>query len=183
MTLAVTGGQGVGKTTFCKALACDLQARTSLPVDILPSIGEGLKRQGIPYGSAATSSSVLAIYAAHLERQRLAPSSGIIILDRCAVDALCYVRALGLNSAAEINLLVETSLMMARSIDFIFHLEMSGIFIETAATHETPELRKRVADLFPAALSELGRPYQSMYAASEYAINEALLAIDPIIAP
>ncbi len=177
LKIGVTGGQGVGKSTFCAKLHKALSARTSTPVSILPSIGEGLKRQGISYGSAASAESVLAIYTAHLERMRASSGIGIEILDRCAVDALCYTRALALNSATEQHLLTELSHLMAAQLDLVIYLRMEGIFTKSAATHETDELRRGVAAQFDQALSDLGRPFHSIYAADENEFSEVLAHI------
>lgn len=177
LKIGITGAQGVGKSTFCEELATALREHMDAPTSILPSIGEGLRRQGISYGSAATAESVLAIYAAHLERAREAPISGIQLLDRCAVDALCYTRALGLNSAAEIRLLTEVSHAMAADLDFVVHLTMDGIFADSTASHETPELRRRVAAEFDKALADLSRPHCSIYAAAPGAVAQVVSEI------
>lgn len=177
LTIGITGAQGVGKSTFCEKLATALRQHMAAPISILPSIGEGLRRQGISYGSAATAESVLAIYAAHLERGREAPAGGIQLLDRCAVDALCYTRALGLNSAAEVRLLTEVSHAMAAELDFVVHLTMDGIFADSTASHETPELRRSVALEFEKALADLSRPHCSLYAAAPDAVAQAVSEI------
>ena len=177
LKIGVTGGQGVGKSTFCASLAKALSLRTLEPVTILPSIGEGLKRQGIPYGSAASAESILAIYAAHLERMRRSSNGGIEILDRCAVDALCYTRALALNSTVEVSLLTELSHLMAGQLDLVVHLRMEGIFENSAATHETDELRRGVADQFGQALIDLKRPFHSIYAADDAQLSEVVATV------
>jgi len=167
VTIGITGAQGVGKSTFCQALAGVFTNTGLMSVHVLPSIGDSLKEQGVAFGSSATAESVLAIYSAHMHRERMAPKEGIILMDRCAADALCYTRALQLNSALEVSLLTEASHMMAKGLDLIVHLERRGIFEESSATHETPELRRRVAGLFPSVLEELGRPYRSIYSADK----------------
>lgn len=175
----MTGAQGVGKSTFCNTLAREL--KEACEVHVLPSIGEGLKKRGIPFGSAATSASVLAIYCAHLERERMSPQQGLIILDRCAADALCYTRSLAVNSDIEIGLLTETSHLMAKDLDLIIHLEMTGIFENSAATHESENLRSSVAANFPIVLKELASPFRSINAADEFAVRAVCDEIREII--
>lgn len=172
LKLGITGGQGVGKSTFCAQLSKQLEEHGLGPVHFVPSVGDLLKRSGTPFGSEATSSSVLAIYAVHIERERLCPNDGIILMDRCAADALAYTYALALNSEVEVRLLRGLSYILAKDIDLIVHLEMTGIFDEKGLPHETPELRRLVAEQFSMVLRELERPSLSLNAASPTAFAE-----------
>lgn len=66
---------------------------------------------------------------------------------------------------------------MAASLDFVVHLTMTGIFADSSASHETPELRRRVAAEFDQALIDLSRPYRSVYAANDEVVAQIAAAI------
>lgn len=153
--MGVTGGQGVGKSTFADGLRSWLVDARRANVTLVGGLGDSLRASGVPFGSAADARSVAAIYSAHLERE-LALPEGIVILDRCCVDALCYVRALGVTDPSLDALYGMVSRTMARRLALAIHLEMTGIFSATVARHETPELRRAVADNVGRVIAELG---------------------------
>jgi predicted ATPase len=152
--VGITGGQGVGKSTFAAGLQSWLADASRADVTLVAGLGARLQASGVPFGSAADARSVAAIYCAHLERE-LALPVGIVILDRCCVDALCYVRALRVTDPSLDALYRMISRAMARRLALAIHLEMTGIFSTTEARHETPELRRAVADDVCRVIAEL----------------------------
>ena len=127
--VGITGAQGVGKSTFSRALRDALPAFCDTKIDLIDGLGQSVRELGIPVGSDSSAKSIAAIYIAHLRRQRLAPN-GIIILDRCAVDALAYVQCLNITSPVVTALYREVSALMLKELDLAVHLEMTGIFEE-----------------------------------------------------
>ena len=152
--VGITGGQGVGKSTFAAGLRAWLTDAGQTDVTLVGGLGDRLRASGIPFGSAANAHSIAAIYCAHLERE-LALPVGIVILDRCCVDALCYVRALRVTDKSLDALYGMISRVMARRLALVIHLEMTGIFSTTNACHETPELRSAVAEDIGRVIAEL----------------------------
>ena len=147
---------------------------------LLGGLGDRLKELGIPFGNAATADSVAAIYAAHLERELAAPN-GIVLLDRCGVDALAYVRCLSVNSSQELALYTALSATMCRSLDMVIHLKMEGIFTATNATHESEVLRPCVAREIARLIPTLPSPSISVYAADDKAIGTVMSGLLDIL--
>jgi len=175
-TVGITGAQGVGKTTFCNALAATLMAKTTAQVHLSPSIGGRLKELGIPLGSSASADSVAAVYRAHIDRN-LERNPGIVLFDRCAVDALAYVRALRVTSDAQTDMYERLTALLVRHLHLVIHLEMRGIFRTQHASHETTSLRADIAQLVPLIISELDLPSITIYAADTDAVEHAAAGI------
>lgn len=175
--LGITGAQGVGKSTFCRSLHAALSERINFTsVSVLEGLGDSLKASGIALGSAADDQSVAAVYCAHLYRELNAPP-GVHILDRCAIDALAYVRCLNVTSEIMSKLYAHISATMAKRLKFVVHLEMTGRFEGTDATHETPALRQRVAREIPLIIAQLKIDHVQMNASDEPSIQLAADAI------
>lgn len=175
--IGVTGAQGVGKSTFSKRLTELMTYDSSAPVRLIPStLSAEMARLGFTFGSFASSESVLAIYSYHLKRGReCAP--GVSVLDRCVVDALAYVRCLKVTSNIETALLEDVSRLLFESLDFVVHLEMSGIFKISDATHENQQLREDVSRSIIQILSERHIPYITVDASDTNALKKVREAI------
>lgn len=169
LVVAITGAQGVGKSKFCEKLAGRL-AEFQVTANCISGLGDSIRAMGIKVGSASTTDTIAAIYTAHLERERAA-TLGVSILDRCTVDALAYVRALGLNTEIENKLYKEISLYSSGRLALVVHLELRGLFLSTGKDHETPELRAEVARLLPGIIKELGVPSLSVLATDSRAVE------------
>lgn len=174
--VGVTGAQGVGKSTFCRKLAAELPNRSNCQVALSAGLGDHLRTMGISLGSASDKDTIAAVFAAHLDRERVA-SGGIVILDRCVADALTYTRCLDLNSVMERHLYESIATMSAARLALIVHLSLSPFFAVTHATHETTDLRQRIAEGLPSVLRDLGRPTLDLNAAAPDAIECAIAAI------
>lgn len=166
----------MGKSTFCERLLGCLNCRTNLPATVMRGLGMELKKRGIPYGSAATPDGIAAAYSIHIRRELDAPT-GIVILDRCIVDALAYVRSLALTSPLQTALYEDVSFARAQSLRLVIHLEMTGRFLTTTATHEAAELRTQVAREIPPILVQLNLRHLSLNAAEDNAVERAASAI------
>ncbi|WP_017958719.1 AAA family ATPase [Rhizobium leguminosarum] len=170
--VGVTGAQGVGKSTFCTRLADELTRISAVQVTLLNGLGEDIRRKGITVGSAARADAVAAIYCAHLARARAA-SNGIFIFDRCAVDALAYVRVLKNTGQVYARLYEEISWLMATQLDYVIHLQKQGIFEPINVTHETKEFRDEIAVEIPKIISDFNLKAAHVYAAEPGAVSEA----------
>ncbi|MCA0338868.1 MAG: AAA family ATPase [Proteobacteria bacterium] len=176
MFVAVTGAQGVGKSTFCEKLRSLTAESISEPVVLLAGLGEQIRSQGLIVGTNANDEAVAAIYAAHLFRERTAPK-GIVILDRCAVDASAYVRALTSLPEAHRKMYNEISWLMSRRLSYVVHLKMTGIFEPIKVHHETEDFRKAVAREIPLIIEEYNLHADELYAADEPSLNVAVKKI------
>ncbi|MCO7727050.1 ATP-binding protein [Brucella intermedia] len=174
--VAVTGAQGVGKSTFCERLRLEVENLIGEPVALLAGLGEQVRSQGIVVGSEATEAGVAAIYAAHMLRERNAPP-GIVILDRCAVDAAAYVRGLPSIPWAHRALYHETSWLMSRRLSYVAHLTRTGIFAPTQVVHETEDFRSTIAQSIPGIIQEFGLFSDDLYAADQDAVPVAVSKI------
>lgn len=177
MLIGVTGAHGVGKTTFCGHLFTALSQAGRTNVQVLGGLGDRVKAMGLPVGSNATSDSVAAIFAAHLQREREAPY-GVVIMDRCLVDALAYVRVLGVTSSAQSKMYEELVRSQVGSLNLLIHLELSETFENTGAPHESYEHRVSVAEAIPSIIHELQLPALSLDAGRHDAISIAVSRIN-----
>ena len=66
--IAVTGAQGVGKSTFCENLLLAIRQSLSCETHLMAGLGTRLADMGVPLGSQSTSSTIPAVFAAHLEK-------------------------------------------------------------------------------------------------------------------
>jgi hypothetical protein len=178
--VAVTGAQGVGKTQFCERLV-DRLSEIEIAVTHLKGLGDAVRDKGIPVGSDATTDSVAAVYTSHLERERTAVGD-VILLERCGIDALAYVRSLAVNTPLEIELYEEISRNLGDTLDLAIHLRLEGIFADKGKPHESPELRARVAEMIPSILAEFRISTLSLCATETDAIDRSVEAICKAIA-
>src|ERR1019366_1837045 len=118
---AITGAQGVGKTTLARAIFETCRARTSVTCELLKGIGQRAKDSGHPLGSDATTATIYAFAAEHLRRERKCTAE-LIIQDRCLLDLLAYVRVLDVLDQAALEMLQEVALTSLASIDVIFYV-------------------------------------------------------------
>jgi predicted ATPase len=152
--VGVTGAQGVGKSTFCSALADRLNQRDGLPCTVLAGLGAAVKERGYVLGSGANQEGVLAVMGAHLTRQRLAPD-GIVVLDRCPIDMLAYVRTLNLDNGPLLELATEIAHLFVSEATTIIYLQISDLFVRSPAGHETNEFRLGIDRSISEVLSDL----------------------------
>lgn len=172
--IAVTGAQGVGKSTFCERLKLRLaQGRSQEPL-LINGLGDKIRSMGVPLGAASNPETIFAIFHEHLRREReIAATTEIVILDRCVIDALAYVRILDVTTQIQSDLFEELTKLASGRINLIFHLQLTDTFSVTSATHETPSIRAGIAELLPSILKELTVPYISLDASSDGAIDLA----------
>lgn len=174
--IAVTGAQGVGKSTFCRKLSEALTlSSTDIPVYLLDGLGQSVRSRGYDVGSLATAAGVGAVMEAHAARQRSMPI-GYVVADRCGVDALAYVRHLGVLSKHEIETYEEQARVLIAPISLALHLITSQTFAVGAA-HETPELRAAVGAEIPLIIADFSLAVLSLDAAAPDSLARALDAI------
>lgn len=153
--IAVTGAQGVGKSTFCLELQAKLAGLIDREVALLDGLGGRIAELGIPLGSTSEPRTIAAVFTAHLERESDAPT-GLVILDRCVVDALAYTRTLAVSSEVELRLFEQVAALAAKNLRLVIHLQLSPFFSDKGGAHETSELRGSVSARIPGILEELG---------------------------
>lgn len=175
--VAVTGAQGVGKSTFCRNLHGKLAGAGVGEVALLDGLGDRIKGLGIPLGSASTPDTIAAVFTAHLEREAIAQSD-MVVLDRCVVDALAYTRSLGVSSELELRLYEQVTALSARRLGFVVHLGLSPFFEQRgAARHESPALRRAMAGEIPSIIDRLSLDHLTLDASTEQAIADAAQAV------
>lgn len=175
--VGVTGAQGVGKSRYCRKLLSAVAAEfPGARVELLSGLGDRVRARGISVGSASDRSTIAAVFGAHLERERNA-NADIVVLDRCVVDAIAYVRALGVTERSESDLYEQVSWLMSRRLDFVVHLKLSDAFIGTGGSHETVALRKENASLIPQIIDEYSLPNIAIDAMQDADVQEAFSRI------
>ncbi len=174
--VAVTGAQGVGKSTFCRRLVDELRDKHLINLSLQSGLGDSVRAKGVPVGASSTSETIFAIFHEHLRRERMADAL-LVVLDRCIVDALAYTRVLNLTTAEQLLALEEIACLAATRLDLVIELQISAAFANTTATHETPEMRAEVALKIPAIIAELGLRSIVLDASQPTAIEAAVAEI------
>lgn len=179
--IGVTGAHGVGKTTLSARLAELLKGTKSGHALLLNGLGDAVRARGIEVGSSATDDGIAAIFAAHLNRERCAPS-GIILLDRCAIDAIAYARYLTEKGSLRASLYEEIGQYQASHLSGIIHCSLSPFFKDKGKSHETLELREFVAQTVEGLVLQSSAPSITLDASQEDAPNAAMAFLDKIAA-
>lgn len=176
--VAVTGAQGVGKSTFCNALR-DALAAQGHRVTLLAGLGAALSAQGFVMGKMADERAVAAVAREHLRREREAPE-GIVILDRCLIDMLAYVRTLGVTPPPLSDVYEELVKAVTPRLKLLVFLEKSEAFEVSSAQHEDVVFRDRIDREIQAVLSELPLQILSLDAADSRSLSRAITAVNAI---
>lgn len=176
--VAVTGAQGVGKSTFCSAVLASLRA-SDRQVHLISGLGEKLTAQGYRLGKSADEAAVAAVVLEHLTRERTAPP-GIVILDRCLIDMLAYVRTLKVTHPPLLDVYEEIVRTLAPKIRLVLFLEMSEQFRVSSAEHEDAEFRSAIDAEVKSIISQLGMNTLSLDAADGMAVGVAVSAISGV---
>jgi len=174
--VAVTGAQGVGKSTFCHEVVKRLRENGRVDVHLLDGLGETVKAMGVPLGSAATPETIFAVWATHLEREHFA-GEGLTILDRCVIDALAYTRVLAVSTPLQMRMLEKTAVLASQSLGLVIHLRLSSFFEGQGGVHETSDHRRNVASEIQLILDQLHLPRINLDADDDKAIDAAVRAI------
>ena len=176
--VAVTGAQGVGKSTFCNALR-DALAEQGHRVTLLAGLGAALTAQGFIMGKKADERAVAAVVREHLRREREAPE-GIVILDRCLIDMLAYVRTLGVTPPPLSDVYEELVKAVAPRVKLVVLLEKSEAFEVSNAQHEDVVFRDQIDREIQAVLSGLPLQVLSLDAADSTSLDRAIIAVNAI---
>ncbi|RYG99136.1 MAG: hypothetical protein EON58_04985 [Alphaproteobacteria bacterium] len=170
--LAVTGAQGVGKSTLCEALSKELAA-AGYAVERTTQLGPLLHADGVKLGSQSNSATIPAVFNAHVERElTYACSESLILYDRCAADALAYTRTLNVSSTDTKVICEGLTKSLLNRINLIVSLQLSAAFAAKGGGHETPALREAISTEIESIVIGSGRPYIRVDAADGLAISQ-----------
>jgi predicted ATPase len=178
--VAVTGAQGVGKSTFCNNLLAELRRAGESRFLLLDDLRGRVAATGVPLGSGSTAATIHAVWVAHLEREESA-NSNLVLLDRCSIDALAYTRVLAVSSDVELRLFEQIAHRMFRRIDLVIHLELSEFFRSKGKPHETAEHRIAVAEEVEHIATQSSRPILTLSADQHDAVGKARLLINEML--
>ena len=142
--VAITGAQGVGKSTFCAKLLTALDTAGLGSFRLIDDLRNRLELTGVPFGSGSTPETIHAVWVVHLERQVVSGNERTL-LDRCVVDALAYTRVLAVSSDLEQRLFEQIGRLALSRLNLIIHLRLSDFFADKGKPHETPQHRHLVA--------------------------------------
>lgn len=174
--VAITGAQGVGKSTFSRELASILRTTLGEDVLLLDDLGATVAAMGVPLGSSSTTQTISAVWTTHLEREDGAPGR-LVLLDRCVVDALAYTRVLDLGTDLDQRLFEAVARLSSSRLSLVIHLQLSDFFADRGASHETPQHRQAVARQIIRILADWHVPKVEVDAAAEDAVEMAAQAV------
>jgi thymidylate kinase len=174
--VAVTGAQGVGKSTFCARLVEALAQAGLGDFLLLDDLRGRVAAAKVPLGSGSTPATIHAVWVAHLEREQ-SPAGQFVLLDRCMVDALAYTRVLKVSSDLELRLFEQVALRSLPFLNLIVHLQLNEFFLNTGKPHETTEHRHAVALEIEEVIAASSPPVLNISAEQPDALEKAVEAV------
>lgn len=122
MRIAITGAQGVGKTTLARQINKDFP-----DFKILPEAARLAKEAGYALDETATTGTELWLIAKQIELEN---TENKWIADRCGIDLLAYIHHLFSEESALIEFATQTLVPRFSSYDLVLYLPSGEFAIE-----------------------------------------------------
>jgi nicotinamide riboside kinase len=122
MKIAITGAQGVGKTTLAQQINKDFP-----DFKLLPEAARLAKEAGYNLDQTATTETELWLIAKQIELEN---GEGKWVADRCAIDLLAYIHHLFSEESALIEFATKTLLPRFSNYDLVLYLPSGEFAIE-----------------------------------------------------
>ncbi len=129
MKIAITGAQGVGKTTLVKQINKDFP-----DFKILPEAARLAKEAGYNLDQTATKETEMWLIAKQIELEN---EEGKWVADRCAIDALAYIHYLFPEEADLIEFATKTLVPNFNKYDLVLYLPSGEFPIEDDGVRTT----------------------------------------------
>jgi nicotinamide riboside kinase len=141
--IAITGAQGVGKSTLVADLFELLSSSSPASAKAHFGIGSLAARSGVPLGQKCSSDTILEFARLHVQRELELPS-GMHILDRCFIDLMAYCR-LSCNHNYYLSRLIEQlTIASMQSINVVVFVPIVEIIRDRATSNESAEFRSQI---------------------------------------
>lgn len=154
VTVAITGAQGVGKSTLVNSLAGKMRAR-GCACNVHDRIGTIAMTEGVPLGEATDVSTICQFASLHVGRES-AIHSGVHILDRCFVDLLAYARVRCSDDMHLVALIEALARQSIQRLDHVVYVPMIESLSLRSSAYESAAFRHMIDQAIGAVLKELG---------------------------
>lgn len=180
--LAVSGAQGVGKTTFCQ----DLQVRlaqdpiVTREVFVRGGVARGLKDSGIPSDGATRAEDYALYFRAHFENLLSAPEDRITVLDRTFADTIAYAILNGNLHQHWLDCFEYVAKQLLRRVDVYFWIPVENhLGLEDDGVRSTDRQYQLALDrVMRETLSSVRDDIVEVRGSREERVAQALVAID-----
>jgi predicted ATPase len=181
LIIALTGAQGVGKSTLVSALEKRLGQSSRVPCTVHKGLGQEVAATGVPIGEHANANTILAFARLHVRRERRIVG-GIHILDRCLVDLLAYVRCVCNDQTVLIGLIEELTHFSLSRVDLVVHVPLISSLSESTSPHESTQFRRQIDKLIGDTLRGLSVKHVVVDGETEQRVNEVLAVLRNVLA-
>jgi predicted ATPase len=177
LAIAITGAQGVGKTTLAAALKMEFDRLGIKPCLAHHNLGATAATKGVPLGGNANSNSILEFSRLHIKRERQM-AGGIHLLDRCFVDVLAYGRQICADQPLLLDLVEELARASLARIDLVVRIPIIPSLSESKSKNESSEFRFKIENAIATILDAMPvRRLDVVSTTPEDRVNEVLNAL------
>ena len=178
LVIAITGAQGVGKTTLAAALKTELDSHGIKPCWAHHNLGVTAASKGVPLGDNANSNSILEFSRLHIKRERQI-TGGVHILDRCFIDVLAYGRQMCVDQHILLGLVEELARASLARIDLVVRVPIIPCLAESKSKNESSEFRFKIENSITTILDVMpARRLDVVSTTPEDRVNEVLNALN-----
>lgn len=174
LVIAITGAQGVGKTTLAAALKMEFDRLGIKPCLAHHNLGATAATKGVPLGGNANSNSILEFSRLHIKRERQM-AGGIHLLDRCFIDVFAYGRQMCADQPLLLDLVEELARASLAHIDLVVRIPIIPCLAESKSNNETSEFRYKIENAIATILDAMpARRLDMVSDTPEDRVNEVL---------
>jgi predicted ATPase len=178
LVIAITGAQGVGKTTLAAALKTKLDRLGINPCWAHHNLGVTAASKGVPLGGNANFNSILEFSRLHIKRERQM-AGGVHLLDRCFIDVLAYGRQMCADQDILLDLVEELACASLSHIDLVVRIPIIPCLAESKSKNESSEFRFKIENSIATILDVMpARRLDVVSTTPEDRVNEVLNAVN-----
>jgi predicted ATPase len=152
VVIAITGAQGVGKSTLIDALQNEISRFG--PCTSHKNLGASAALNGVPVGENANWLTILEFARLHIKREREI-AEGIHILDRCFVDLLAYARQRCGTQAILLNMIEELTRSSLANYHLVVRIPIIPCLSQSRSANESTEFRFQIETSICKVLNDL----------------------------
>lgn len=154
LVIAITGAQGVGKSTLASGLEREFSRLTIGPCTAHQNLGQTASSKGVPLRQHANHLTIMEFARLHSRRERQL-FSGIHLLDRCFVDVLAYARTVCAEQTILIQLIEELTRASLAGVSLVVRVPMIPCLAESRSANESTQFRTQIDQVIQRILPDM----------------------------
>ncbi len=175
--LAISGAQGVGKTTFCNDLSAALKDVAGVSVEMRARVARDLKDRGISSDERTSASDYAPYFERHIENLLKDSVSDYVLLDRSIVDTLAYARVNGNLEPSWMRLSYRLAQLLSGRIRWYFFVPIEFGIEDDGVRYVSSEYQRRLQDEMLSVLGGIFPHFVTVRGSREERISQALQAM------